>query len=344
MRVSSFAVIAALLCSASPVLAQSCQLPSLADTAKLVPVAGTNLMAVPVAINGKPKQFVLDLGGGTTQITEAAAADLALPGSTQQNGATIQSGGMGDMGGSGSLSIQSSVYNVNGSQNRDLIRPHVRVGAFTIGSATARNLQFIVSDDNGKTQPYDGRLTSDFFKQYDLEVNFAGGEINYLTPTKCTDPEQAVFWSHSVATAVPVTLANDKFQVNVIVDGHAITGTIDTTATQTTMRRETAEQLFGLKPGSPEMTPQPATAGSAEGSRHVFKQIAFGGVAVLNAAVSIPSSSLPENKSREAVLGSHAQPADAMIPELTIGMNVLSHLHLYVVPGQGKMFVTPAAE
>ncbi|MBS0282193.1 MAG: hypothetical protein JSR25_13580, partial [Proteobacteria bacterium] len=69
MRVSSFAALAALLCSASPALAQSCQLPSLADTAKLVPVAGSNLMAVPVAINGKPKQFLLDLSGGTTEVT-----------------------------------------------------------------------------------------------------------------------------------------------------------------------------------------------------------------------------------------------------------------------------------
>lgn len=337
MRTASFIVLAATLGFAPPALAQTCQLPSLADTAKLVPVAGSNLMAVPVAINGKPKQFLLDLGGGTTQVTPATAAELGLPQNTQQSGATIQSGGMGDMGGSGSLNIQSPVYDVKGGQNRNLIRPRVRVGAFTIGSATARNLQFIVMDDEGKALPYDGLLTSDFFKQYDLEVNFAGGEINYLTPTKCTDPNQAVFWSHSVVAAVPVTLVNDKYQVSVMIDGHAVNGTIDTTATGTVMRRETAEQLFGLKPGSPGMTPQ---AGDA--SRHVFQQVAFGGVIVQNASVLIPANSA--SGSREVVLGSHAQPADALIPELTIGMNVLSHLHLYVVPGQGKMFVTPAAE
>ena len=331
-----------MLCSTSPVLAQSCQLPSLADTAKLVPVAGSNLMAVPVAINGKAKQFLLDLGGGTTQITQAAAADLGLPGTNVPHSDAVQTGAHADLGFPGSLNIQSSVYNVNGSQNPDLIRPRVRVGSFTIGSATARNLQFIVSSDGGKAPPYDGLLTSDFFKQYDLEVNFAGGEINYLTPTKCADPDQAVFWSHGVVASVPVTLVNDKFQVSVSIDGHALNGTIDTTATQTVMRRETAEQLFGLKPGSPEMAPQPGNAGSAEIFKHVFKQVAFGGVIVQNASVLIPASSMPENRTREAVLGSRAQSADAMIPELTIGMNVLSHLHLYVVPGQGKIFVTAA--
>ena len=342
MRIPSYAVLAPLLFSAAPVFGQTCQLPSIADTAKLVPVAGSNLMAVPVAINGKAKQFLLDLGGGTTQVTGATAAELGLPGSNVPHSDAVQTGAHADLGFPGSLNIQSSVYNVNGSQNPDLIRPRVRVGAFTIGSATARNLQFIVSNDNGKAPPYDGLLTSDFFKQYGLEVNFAGHEINYLTPTKCTDPEQAVFWSHAVVASVPVTLLNDKFRVSVNIDGHAINGTIDTTAEQTIMRRETAEQLFGLKPGSPEMPAQPGNAGSAEIFKHVFKQVAFGGVIVQNAAVLIPANSVPQNGSRDTVLGSRAQSADALIPELTIGMDVLSHLHLYVVPGQGKMFVTAA--
>jgi len=339
MRAASFVVLAVTIVAASPALGQSCQLPALADTAKLVPLAGSNLMTVPVAINGKAKQFLLDLGGGTTQVTQAAAAELGLPGSNVPQSDAVRVGAQGDLGFTGSLNIQSSVYNVNGSQNPDLIRPRVRVGNFTIGSATARNLQFIVMGDDGKPRPYDGLLTSDFFKQYDLEVNFVGHEINYLTPTKCTDPNQVVFWSHEVAAAVPVTLVNDKFQVSVSIDGHAVNGTIDTTAAQTIMRREIAEQQFGLKPGSPGMVPQPDNAAV---SKHVFQQIAFGGVIVQNASVLIPASSMPESRSREVVLGSRAQPADALIPELTIGMDVLSHLHLYVVPGQGKMFVTAA--
>jgi predicted aspartyl protease len=341
MRVPSYIVLATALCSASPVFGQSCQLPSIADTAKLVPIPGSSLMTVPVAINGKAKQFLLDLGGGPTEVTQATAAELGLPGSRPTGSDTIQTGAHADLGFPGSLNIQSPVYNVNGSQNPDLIRPRVKVGAFTIGSATARNLQFIVSNDDGKT-PYDGLLTSDFFKQYDLEVNFAGQEINYLTATKCTDPEQAVFWSHAVVAAVPITLANGKFQMPVTIDGHALNGTIDTTVTQTIMRREVAEQLFGLKPGSPDMAPQPGSAGSADIYKHVFKQVAFGGVIVQNALVLIPANSASGNGNRDVMLGSRAQSADALIPELTIGMDVLRHLHLYVVPGQGKMFVTAA--
>ena len=72
-------------------------------------------------------ELVLDLGGGATQITQAAATELGLPGSNVPHSDTIQSGGMGDMGGSGSLNIQSSVYNVNGGQNPNLIRPRVKV-------------------------------------------------------------------------------------------------------------------------------------------------------------------------------------------------------------------------
>jgi len=340
MRIPSYVALAAVLFSGAPALAQSCQLPSLADSAKLVPAAGSNLMTVPVAVNGKPKQFLLDLGGGPTEVTPATAAELGLPQSRPSGSDTIQTGAHADLGFPGSLNIQSPVYNVNGSQNPNLIRQHVRVAAFTIGSATARNLQFIVSNDDGKTA-YDGLLTSDFFKQYDLEVNFAGQEINYLTPTKCTDPNQAVFWSHEVVAAVPVTLRNDKFQVSVSIDGHTVNGTIDTTSDHTIMRREIAEQLFGLKPGSPDMAPQSGGTEDAAVFKHVFGQVAFGGVIVQNASVLIPANSA-SGGIRDTVLGSRAQPAGALIPELTIGMDVLRHLHLYVVPGQGKMFVTAA--
>ena len=173
-------------------------------------------------------------------------------------------------------------------------------------------------------------------------MNFAGREINYLTPTKCADPDQAVFWSHAAVAAVPVSLVNGKFQVRVSIDGHAVNGIVDTTQAQTVMRREIAEQQFGLKPGSPDMAPQPGAAGDVAIFRHVFKEVAFGGVIVQNAAVLIPASSAPQTGNRDTVLGSRAQSADALIPELTIGMDVLSHLHLYVMPGQGKMFVTAA--
>ena len=40
------------------------------------------------------------------------------------------------------------------------------------------------------------------------------------------------------------------------------------------------------------------------------------------------------------MLGSRAQSSDARIPDLTLGMDVLHQLHLYVVFGQKNLYVT----
>jgi len=42
------------------------------------------------------------------------------------------------------------------------------------------------------------------------------------------------------------------------------------------------------------------------------------------------------------MLGSWARSADARIPDLTLGMDVLRQLHLYVVYGQKNLYVTSA--
>ena len=41
--------------------------------------SGSDLKTVPVAINGKPKQFLLDIGTNPTEVSRATVADLALP-------------------------------------------------------------------------------------------------------------------------------------------------------------------------------------------------------------------------------------------------------------------------
>jgi hypothetical protein len=49
------------------------------------------------------------------------------------------------------------------------------------------------------------------------------------------------------------------------------------------------------------------------------------------------------NLNRQPTLGSRAQfDAEPRIPELTLGMDVLHQLHLYIVSAQGNMYVTAA--
>ena len=74
---------------------------------------------------------------------------------------------------------------------------------------------------------------------------------------------------------------------------------------------------------------------------HVFPQIIFagGGVTALNVPARIQSFSMRPSLSREQHLRGGLIPGER-IPDLSIGMDVLRHLHMYVVPGQGKVYVT----
>ena len=339
-----FAAFVMLLGFTAAAAAQTCTLPSVADTAQLKPLPGSDLMTVPVEVNGKPKQFLLDIGTNPTEISEVAAGELALP-ENAKTSTPLQYGGGAMMEGTGA-GISVPVQDVRHS-SRDSMRARVAIDSFTIGDATARHMQFLVSDDKemGKSEPYDGLMTGDFFKQYDVELDFAGKQVNYLTATKCTDPDKVVFWSHSAVAVIPMTLSNGKIHAQVSVQGHVVDAAIDTSSARTVMRRDIAELILGYKAGAADMTPA-ADLKDATGQQvygHTFSQISFaGGVAAANVPVQIQTNSMIHDPRTDLVLGSRAQSADSRIPDLTLGMDVLHQLHLYVVFGQKNLYVTSA--
>jgi hypothetical protein len=336
--------------------AETCTLPSLTDSADLKPLPGSDLMMVPVEINGTPKQFLLDIGTNPSEISRAAVAALGLPENTKLSenigagtGSNMQPGGSNlsalTNGGLGNV----SVYDVRDKTGAGSAQTRIRIGSFTIGHATGQHLVLLLANDaemgRSQSEPYDGLLTGDFFKQYDIELDFAGKQLNYLTPTKCTDPNQVVFWPHSAVAMIPITIADGKISVPVSVQGHQINAVIDTSSSRTVMRRDIAELILGLKPDTPDMV---ADGGLKDGKGqpvygHTFSQISFpGGVAANNVPALILANSLTHEINSGPVLGSWARSTDARIPDLALGMDVLHQLHLYVVYGQKTLYVTAA--
>jgi predicted aspartyl protease len=337
----------------APAVAQTCALSSVVDTVELKDVPGSDLVMVPVEINGKPKQFLLDIGTNASAVSETTVSELHLTEGlkrteTFQSGPADQSDGNTNRIMTVGATVQATLVDVKGAHNVDDGRARVNIPSFTIGTATGKNLQFVVANDKeiGKSAPYDGLMTGSFFKNYDIELDFYGNKLNYLTPSTCTDPHQVVFWRHTEVAVIPTTMADGKIQVQVNVNGQLINAVLDTSSSQTVMRRDIAELKLGLKANTPTMMPD----GDLEDGRGLqvfkafFKQISFaGGVTAINVPVQIRSNSMIHNLNRQPTLGSRAQfNADPRIPELTLGMDVLHQLHLYIVSGQGNMYVTSA--
>jgi len=192
-----------------------------------------------------------------------------------------------------------------------------------------------------------GSLTGDFFRNYDVELDFGGKQITWLTSTECTDAHQVVFWGHTNVAVIPVSIAPDgRFQMQATVRGNAINVELDTSSEHSVMRRDIAELYVGLKPEPPDMTPD---GDRVDGRRmpiyiHNFPELIFAGgsIVALNVPVRIQNYSMRPALFRQAAIG-HRDDQER-IPDLVMGMDLLKFLHLYIVPGQGKVYVTAAHE
>lgn len=338
------AAFVALLGSHAAAAAATCTLPDVADKVDLKQLHGTNLVTVPVAINGKPKQFLLDIGTKPTRISQAAVTQLGLPEATRATESIEAPHFSGDLN-FGSTSVQATVRQAGSGTSHDTFGARVRLGSFTIGDATGKNLMFMIAKDGeiAKEAPYDGLLTNDFFRQYDVEIDFGTMQMTWLTPTRCTDPAQVAYWANGGVAVAPMIVEDGKIKVPVFIEGHTVIAVIDTSSEHTVMRRDIAELTLGLKPGAPDTLPEGNT-GDVMGLpvyRHTFPKIALaavGGVTAANTSVLIAANKL--QGTTEIALGSRAGSAEARIPDMVLGMDVLHHLHIYAVFGQKRLYIT----
>ena len=205
-------------------------------------------------------------------------------------------------------------------------------------------MQFLISGDQalGDTEPYDGLIANDLFNNYDLDLDFAAKRMNYFSTNHC--PGQVVYWPEKPVAVIPVTIRDSMIVVPVTIDGHTIDAVIDTSANRTVMRRGVAEHSFDLDTDTPQMTPVEGLR-DGQGERvytHTFGLIGFEGVAVNNLPVLIQANSMTHSSRSNVTTGSRFHSAVATIPDLSIGMDVLSHLHVYIAFAEMKLYVSPA--
>lgn len=323
--------------------AQSCGAPSLADRVELKPVAASHLMTVPVMIEGASKQFLLAVGTNPDEISQAAATELHLA-QPEQHTAYNSLSELNE-----TLQYRAPVIDVRsaGAAAAKVYQPRVRATAFTIGTATLPGLQFLVSNDRdlGVSKPYDGLLTAAGFRQYDMDMDFGGKQLTFLAArTGCADPNQIVRWPHGVIAVIAMRMNNGKMSIPVTVMGHEIEAVIDTGSERSVMRRAIAERLLGLKPDSDMASAGDLRDGTGQRVyQHIFPEIRFEGVVASNVPALIQEYSLVRPARRAVVTGSRLQAADTpgeVVPDLTLGMDVLSQLHIFAAFQDNKLYVT----
>jgi predicted aspartyl protease len=270
----------------------------LVNKVQMIRMLGRNSDLVPVGVNGVAKNFLLDTGGLITQIQKSVAEDLKLP---------VRIGSI-------------SLTDVAGRETRT----QAFVKQFSIGYMKGSNVNFPIQTIAEALGTIDGLLALDFMLGNDIEVDFGSDTLNFFSPDHCDGA--VVYWQAPAVAVVPFTVNTNHIYLPVTLEGHEIKALIDTGATTSFLRDETAQRVFGLSLGSAD-TPEMGTLNDTalKTYRHIFKSLAFEGVSSHNAPVIIAKGKVPD-------------------ADMLVGMDVLRHLHLYIAFKERKIYISQASE
>lgn len=305
-------------------------------------------VSVPLTINGKPAQMVVDTGTGMSSLTKPAATMLDV---RKRSSAAVHL-------------VDKDGARVNGYYIAD---------SFQLGKLTAKDIPFLQDiTDTGVS----GAMGPDLMVRYDVEMDFGEQKLSYFSQDHC--PAHILHWSSDAVTQIPISVrerARDyppamlpgaaldmpadilqgmiaragasilgtDIRTTVMLDGHEFTANIDTGLDNSTINSKAAQDHFGVmledrKPDTPAAGPdQPAQAGveaitvTASRQQHRFHSLSFGGVTVVNPLFVVKPVPMGVRKA-----------GDPASPDVTIGMNVLRKLHLYFAFGEHMLYVSAA--
>lgn len=303
----AFLLVLAWLCPSAATAADTanCNL-KIVNTVPIAMAYEGQRVLVPVTINGTQKEFMLDTGGAMTQISAAAAQELKLS-------ITDSDVKMLDLYGNASTKA-------------------AKVDSFVLGRLRDRNTRLPLSTFRGEGR-ISGILAADYMGKYDIELDFAGGKMNYFSPDHC--PGKVVYWPAAAIAVVPILFGDMQHLVlDVSLDSHHLRAMIDTGAPSTTLYKAEAKRVFGLTEDS-------------ERFEHIFQKLAFEGLEVGNPHIQIiPDKTGSKDANNDFVTGSRVRrvdDADPTDPVMLIGMNILSKLRLYIAFSERKIYMTPAS-
>jgi hypothetical protein len=309
--------LAALLQTGIAAQAQDCQPPKLLATVPLHSAEPeSNIRTVPVSLNGQTREMILDTGGAITQLSRSVIAELGLP--LRRSGA--------------------AVYDINGRVSRH----YTKVKDFSFGDLRRPDALLVWPEDK---RPYAGEIAQDMLQPYDVDVDFAAGFLKMYakgpqkgqcpgptgwTPTARSDMRNKGWHLH-----IPVTL-----------DGRSYDAIFDTGSRHTIMRLPVARRDFGLEPGGAGMTIYPAINGDTFLNGHLrhFGKMSFGGMTIDRPEILIVPDVMNRKADRSPMADNRTLQHNAglVLPELSLGMDVLKHLHLYLSFGEQALYVAPA--
>jgi hypothetical protein len=234
----------------------------------------------------------------------------------------------------------------------------VEVADFRLGAIHVPRMQFEVPPDSNAARKWSGILGSDLLSVYDLEINPSGHQLNFFAKDHC--PGHVLYWKPTALAVLPfrtqLPTANNtrtgfnlyfqrgaKIYVPVKLDGHDVEASISTLSQYSSMSASMAKFVFGVTPESPGSTPESSSDPQHAGFIHVFPSMTFDTVTVTNARVRIyPDPDVSNADVFKRTDTRLRQSTGYFTESMSIGMDVLRRLRMFVAFSENKLYITPA--
>ena len=315
-RYLKLALVAWLSAICVPALGQTCAPLKIIASVQLMAAPDEREVFVPVTLQGQKKYMLLDTGGALDQLTPQTAAALNLK---PYRTPTLR------------------FYDLKGNY----VDHATVVPDFDIGNLVGRNVNFVIGPDYLFANRPDiaGVLGPGILRFYDVAVDFGARTFTLISPEHCAG--KVVYWPAQSVAIVPIEIlkASGHIVVNVTLNGRSINAMLDTGAYTTVLSASAAENKLSIH--IPFMY---RFQHRVMPYQHRFASLDFGGVAVANPLVSILPG-LGRGPRVPAPIGTRIADGETeLLPDLLIGMDILSHLHLYISYREQKLYITSSSE
>jgi hypothetical protein len=284
------------------------------------------LPMVPMTLNGSPRKFLFGTAGGLSTISKSAANSLNLQ----------------------AASTRTRLVSTNGNATQQF----VTVDSYAYGGLAGKDLQLMISPNpnlGSPNLPVDGELTNDIMERYDTDMDFAGGKLSYFLPDHCEG--HVVYWTSAPPSVVPFrrgqpgsrNILDTHIRFHVTLDGKDLLATLNTAIPRSQLNAKAAEANFNLTGDTQGTVP----LGNMNGRKvfgYAFKTMSFGDITVNNPHIvvipDIVGLNDPNNAGRSDSRIKKVD--DDLEADLTVGMEVLKKLHIYIATKENKLYITAA--
>lgn len=229
---------------------------------------------VPVTVEGRVLNFLVDTGGVSATMTGVQAFNLGL-------------------------TILPTTRELRGVAKTRLNR-FARVKNFSLGRLQGVDIPVYV--DHYLPAGADGTLSPDMMKQFDVDIDLARGTLSLFSQKHC--PGKVVHWTRSGYVVLPMTVASRSghIEVPVTVDGKKFVALLDTGARHSIISMRAAKAL-GISENSPDLKLVSDADTEYKRYDYPFKVLGFDGVSVSRPRLEIVSDNFLPGRDTDMIIG-----------------------------------------